>query len=214
MLNIKKFEVNDLQENCYIVSDETKEAIIIDPGMFYTEEREEVKEYVDSHLIQLVHLLNTHGHFDHTYSNRFVFDTFGLKVKLHAEDIALYQSLSFQIETFLRRHIEEELAPIEKGLSDADEIKFGNHTFTVLHTPGHTLGGICLYCQAENILFSGDSLFYHSIGRTDFPGGSEQNLLCSLREKILRLPNQTKVYPGHGPQTNIGEERSGNPYLR
>lgn len=214
MIKIKHFEVNPLQENCYILSDETKECVIIDCGAFYEEEKLAIKQYLEAEQLHLVHVLNTHLHFDHVWGNQFLYDTYELHTEASSRDNTLYTSIANQEKMFLGRGVTEEFTTfLGNNLTENDTLKFGNHILSVISTPGHTPGGICFYCQQESILFSGDSLFYCSIGRTDLPNGNMNDLVDSLRSKILTLPGQTKVYPGHGPTTTIDTEKKYNPYL-
>lgn len=214
MLTIKCFEVNPLQENCYIVSDETKECVIIDCGAFYGSERMAVKQYIDEHQLHPVHLLNTHLHFDHVWGNSFLYDTFQLMTEASGRDQFLYDDVPGQIKQLVGEVWKEPFfAPLGKNLAESDCVSFGSHQFSVISTPGHTPGGICFYCRDEKVLFTGDSLFYCSIGRTDLQGGSHQDLTTALKEKVLTLDSNTIVYPGHGPKTKIETEKLYNPYL-
>lgn len=214
MLTIKKLEVNPLQENCYILSDESKECVIIDCGAFYEQEKEAIKKYITSNELTPIHLLNTHLHFDHVWGNPYLYSDFGLMTEASARDIFLYNDVPGQIYQLIGEKWNEDFfAPIGKELKENDIITFGNHQLKVIETPGHTPGGICFYCEEESVLFSGDSIFYCSIGRTDLPGGSTEGLINAIKEKILELPDNVKIYPGHGPASDIETERKYNPYL-
>lgn len=214
MITIKRFEVNPLSENCYVVSDESKECVIIDCGAFYPEEKEAIKRYLAKEDLKLVHVLNTHLHFDHVWGNQFLLDTYGLNTEASARDNYLYVNVPEQERMLLGQSFCKNFtAFLGKNLEEGSEICFGSHTFKVIATPGHTPGGICFYCKEENVLFSGDSLFNGSIGRTDLPNGSLNDLVTSLREKVLTLPEETQVYPGHGPSSKIESEKRYNPYL-
>lgn len=214
MIKIKCFTVNMVEENCYVLNDETKEAVIIDDGAYLRGEHQAIDTYIAREGLKLKHVLNTHAHFDHTLGNYHLFQTYGLKPEMSAADAELYGNLSLQVQSLLGRKLKVDVAPVEHLLHEKDIITFGTHQLQVIETPGHTPGGICLYCKAENVLFSGDSLFQQSIGRTDFPGGNTFSLISSLKEKVMSLPDNTKVYPGHGLPTTIGEERRLNPYFR
>lgn len=214
MLDIKTFQFNLLQENTYIVSDETRQCVIIDCGAFFDSEREAIVAFLHNQHLQPVHLLCTHGHLDHCFGNDTIYEAFGLKPELHADDEFLAADMAKQSADFFNVPYNHPTPPIGHFLSDGDIITFGSHEFRVLHTPGHTPGGVSFYCEAEKVLFSGDTLFRMSVGRTDFEGSSWQQLLLSLRHVLSPLPNDTMVYCGHGPETTIGDERRDNPYFR
>lgn len=214
MLNIQIFTVNFIEENCYVLSDETREAVIVDCGAFFPEEREAIRQYVEKEGLTLRHHLLTHGHFDHIFGAQYIADTFGVLPQLGADDATTYEQAVQQMRAFIHRDMPLSLPPIGAKLNDGDVVNFGSHALRVINTPGHTPGGVCYYCEAEAILVSGDSLFRREIGRCDLPGGNEFQLINGLRQRILTLPEAVKVYPGHGPATTVGEEKTGNPYLR
>ena len=213
MLNIQLFVVNMIRENCYVVSDETNEAVIIDCGAVFPEERDCIKEYIAEKHLLLKHSLCTHGHFDHVFGTKFIYDTYGLKPELNAEDIRLYNNCGEQLRLFLGKELEIETPPHGDYVAEGTVVKFGSHTFSVLPTPGHTPGGVSFYCEKEKVVFTGDSIFRHSIGRTDFPYGDEGLLLSKLEENIMTLPDDTKILPGHGHPTSVGEEKRENPFF-
>ena len=200
-----------LQENCYIVSDETGEAVVIDCGALYDEERKAILNYINAKQLKPVHLLCTHGHFDHNFGNDTIYSAFGLKPEVSAKDEGI-MDIKKQVEEMLGTNYTHHVPPVGQMLSDSDVISFGTHQLTILPTPGHTPGSVSFYCTEEGIAFTGDTLFRMSIGRTDFEGGSWTDMLRSL-QKLAELPADTKVYPGHGDTTTIGEERRYNPYI-
>ena len=213
MLQIKRFVCNVIQENCYVVSDDTQEAVIIDCGAQFPAERQAIKDYIEAHQLKPVHLLATHGHVDHNIGNRFVYDTWGLKVEVHKADKQLMDSLSEQASHIMRQKLTEaDLAPVGRYLDGTDKITFGNHTLDIIETPGHTPGGVFYWSKNEKVAFSGDTLFHHSVGRTDLPGGSMFMLIQSLR-MICQMDDDTRILPGHGQETTVGNELAGNPYL-
>lgn len=214
MLKIKTFVVNMVEENCYVLSDETREAVIIDDGSFVRGEHEAIDQYLSRENLKLKYVLNTHGHFDHTMGNAYLYEKYKLKPRMAAADADMYTDTSLQIQVILGHRIDIKVAPLGKPLNEGDVISFGTHQLKVISVPGHTPGGLCYYCKSENILFSGDSLFLQSVGRTDLPGGNMLDLINNLKAKILTLPPITKVYPGHGPTTTIQQEQNLNPYLR
>ncbi|MCF0160789.1 MAG: MBL fold metallo-hydrolase [Bacteroidaceae bacterium] len=214
MLTIKTFPVNILEENCYVVSDESKDCIIIDCGAQYTREYKAIALYISLNGLKPVHLLNTHLHFDHAWGNKFIAETYGLQTEASSRDVFLYENFGEQVKLFMGMQYDEDFpCSISRDLDEGDYVEFGTHQLQVIATPGHTPGGRCFYCPEENVLFSGDSLFKCSIGRSDLPRSNGYDLVEALRGKILTLPFQTVVYPGHGPTTTIGEERTQNPYL-
>lgn len=212
MLKIQAFECNMLQENCYVVSDETKECVIVDCGAYYPEEKAAILHYIKDNELVPKHLLATHGHLDHNFGNKFIHDEFGLLVELHKDDEGFITRGEQQAEHFFQMALDEELPPIGRLLTSDDTISFGCHQLTVMETPGHSPGCICFYCEAEHVLFTGDTLFYQSIGRSDLSGGSMFMLIQSLRT-LSQLPDETRVLPGHGPSTTIGQEVATNPYI-
>ncbi len=214
MLDIQCFVVNMVEENCYVVSDSTREAVVIDCGVLTRKEEEAFQSYVTEKKLTLTHLLCTHAHFDHIFGAEFIYRTYGLKPEIHGNDAMLYAQAAVQTRTIMHQEMEWTLPPHEISLTENDVITFGTHQLKVIATPGHTQGGVCFYCPSEQILFSGDSLFQSCIGRTDLPGGNGPQLVEALCRKILTLPPETRVYPGHGPSTSIGYERRFNAYLR
>ena len=214
MVNVYCFEVNPLQENCYVVSDDSHECVIIDCGAYYDEECVAIDNYLREQQLKPVRLLATHGHLDHNFGNAHLFQQYGLKVEICAEDQQLVERLPQQAAALFGMEISDDQPPVGRLLSDGDSITFGNHTLQVLSTPGHSHGSCLFYIQEEEIVFSGDTLFRMSIGRTDFPEGSWQQMEQSLTKIAGTLPKETVVYPGHGPQTTIADELQYNPYLR
>ena len=213
MIDIKTFQVNMLQENCYVVSDDTKEAVVIDCGAYYNSERQAIVDYLRNNNFALKHLLCTHGHFDHVFGNDTIYDAFGLKPEIHREDYFLVEDIGRQFFDMLGENYNHPTPPVGTLLSDGDSIDFGHHRLRVIHTPGHSPGSVIFHCEEENVAFSGDTLFRMSVGRTDLNGGSWNQLADSLRQKVALLPDNTIVYPGHGPQTVIREEKQMNPYF-
>lgn len=212
MLHIEKFEVNMLQENCYVVSDETRECVIIDCGAFYPEERTAIVNYIKENNLQPVHLLVTHGHLDHNFGNNTILETFGLKPEVSAADESLMKNLKQQAEVFYQMQLDYDFPPVGHFFEENEVIRFGNHQFEIILTPGHSRGSVTFYCVDEKVAFTGDTLFRGSIGRTDFKGGSMFQIINSLRF-LAQLPDDVKVLPGHGLATSIGEELAHNPYM-
>lgn len=212
---IKRFTVNPLEENCYVLHDEeTLQAIIIDCGAFHKDEQKEISQYIEEQHLQLVDSILTHGHFDHVWGEQYIYDTYNLKPRIHAADVDIYLHIKEYLASFMRIPGSATVPPIGTYINEGDTITFGQQSLMVIHTPGHTPGGVCFYHAGEKILFSGDSLFRQSVGRTDFPGGSYASLNNALKNKILTLPEETVVYPGHGPETNIRDEKMYNAYIR
>lgn len=213
MLNIKCFICNPVQENCYVVSDETKEAAVIDCGAFFDEERQAVVDYLNENGLTLRHVLCTHAHFDHIFGLDTLYDKFGVKPRLHPADRAIYDGMKQQVMAFFGTTYDRTMPPLGDVLSDGEVIALGNSSLKVLHTPGHSPGSVAFYCENEKMLFAGDTLFRMSVGRTDLQGGSWQQLMNSLHHVLALLPADVKVYTGHGPVTVIGDEMHMNPYF-
>ena len=212
MLNIHTFEVNPLQENCYVVSDETKECVIIDCGALTESERNAIIDYIKEEELTPVHNLGTHGHLDHHFGDAALLAAFNLQPEVAEGDAVFMNNPKQAAAQMLRMELNNDLPAGELKLAENQTISFGSHTFKVMRTPGHSGGSVCFYCAEENVLFTGDTLFKGSIGRTDFPGGNMFQIISSLRE-LTQLPDETVVYPGHGPQTSIGFELAHNPYM-
>lgn len=211
MLTIKTFECNMISENCHIASDETKECMIIDCGAHGPFEQEAIVQYIkDNGLTPTIHVL-THGHFDHVMGSEFIHSTYGLQPVICERDAEVYKEAKSQAAAF-GIEIDGKMPPIGRCVNDGDEVSFGNHTFKVLHTPGHSKGSVVYYCADEAVAFTGDTLFRNSIGRTDLPGGSMFQIIQSLRT-LMQLPDDTRILTGHGPETTIGYELASNPYL-
>ena len=214
MLTVKCFTCNMLSENCYVVSDESRDCVIIDCGAYYPEEGQAIVGYIRQQQLTPRHLLCTHGHFDHCMGNGYILRAFGLKPRAHQDDSFLMEEMERQTSDILGIPIHLDVPPVGNYLSDSDNISFGSHTWQILHTPGHTPGGIVFYDADEHIAFSGDTLFRMSIGRTDFERGSYADMMTSLHMLATQLPADTKIYAGHGPETTMADEIRYNPYLR
>ncbi len=212
MLNIRKFVVNPLQENCYIVSDETQECIIIDCGAYTGEERRAIVEYVGLNNLQPKHSLLTHAHIDHYIGNDTVFNAFGIQPEVHLSDEPLTRHLDKMCEYVFNEPLKPEMPAVGRYFTGKDIICFGSHELSVIETPGHSPGSVFFYCEQEKTAFSGDTLFKGSIGRIDLEGGSMFQIIQSLRT-ICQLDDDVTVYPGHGETTNIGYECATNPYI-
>lgn len=233
-MDIKRIVCNPLQENCYIVSDDSRECVIIDCGAYYDEECTAIQRYITDRQLKPVHLLATHAHLDHNFGNIFLYKTYGLKPEICAEDSELLEDMPNQARSLFGMNISEDQPPIGRLLKNNDIITFGNHQLQVILTPGHSHGSALFYCQSENVAFSdqrsqggvassgsecgvafsGDTLFRMSIGRTDFAEGSWQDMERSLRTIATLLPPDTLILPGHGPQTTLSDELAHNPYMR
>lgn len=214
MLTVKCFTCNMLSENCYVVSDESRDCVIIDCGAYYPEEGQAIVGYIRQQQLTPRHLLCTHGHFDHCMGNGYIFRAFGLKPRAHQDDSFLMEKMEQQTSDILGIPIHLDVPPVGSYLTDSDNITFGSHTWQIIHTPGHTPGGIVFYDADEHIAFSGDTLFRMSIGRTDFERGSYADMMTSLHMLATQLPADTKIYAGHGPETTMADEIRYNPYLR
>jgi hydroxyacylglutathione hydrolase len=200
--------VGPLQCNCSILGDETtREAMVVDPG----DDIEQVMEVVNRHQLQVKQIVVTHAHIDHVGGAMKLKRLTGAPVLLNQNDLALLKMLDEQAAWIGVPPPGQ--VTIDQSLADADQLRVGPLAATVLHTPGHTEGSVCLYFPAEKTLVAGDTLFAGSIGRTDLPGGSFEKILRSLHGPVLALPDETLVVPGHGPLTTIGEERQSNPFL-
>ncbi|MBU8847946.1 MAG: MBL fold metallo-hydrolase [Desulfobacterales bacterium] len=204
---IKKLEVGPIMANCFILGCEsTRQAVVIDPG----DDADRILMELAKSELKVKYLINTHGHFDHVSANKKMKEATGAQIAIHPEDEPMLHELSQSALMFGLSS--ENSPPADILLKDKDEITFGEITLKVIHTPGHSRGGISLYTSGH--LFAGDTLFAGSIGRTDLPGGDYDTLISSIREKLLIFDEDTIVYTGHGPETTIGNEKRMNPFLR
>jgi len=211
MISVAKFTFNPYQENTYVLYDETKECIIIDPGMYEQAEKDNMEDFIKNNNLKPVKLLNTHCHIDHVLGNKFIAEKYGLALEAHEKEVEV---LAPVVQYGLAMGIHAEPSPsIAKFLTEQDTIQFGKSELTILFAPGHSPGSICFYSAADNLLIGGDVLFKMSIGRTDLPGGDHQTLLNSISNKLWKLPENTIVYPGHMEKTTIGFEKRNNPFF-
>jgi len=206
---VKRFTVGPLGTNCYIViCEDSKEAMVIDPGI-HEDEYETVLDRVIRD-VKVRYIVNTHGHFDHIMGNRVLKEKTGASIMIHCADRAMLTDPSLNLSWMLGLRIVS--PPTDIFLEDGTTFAVGDYRFKVIHTPGHSRGSISIL--GDGIVFTGDTLFAGSIGRTDLPGSSFNDLIRSLLDRLMRLPDETKVYPGHGPQSLIGVEKQNNPYIR
>ena len=212
-MKIKRFEFNMFPVNCYVLSDDSNEAVVIDPGCFYEEEKMALKKYIDSNGLTIKHLLNTHLHLDHIFGNPFMLKEYGIKAEANKADEFWLEQAPKQSRMF-GFELKEEPVPLGKYICDGDIISFGSLTLEAIHVPGHSPGSLVYYCKQENCMFSGDVLFQGSIGRADLARGNFDELLENICSRLFVLPNDTVVYPGHGAPTTIGIEKTENPFFR
>lgn len=212
-MKISRFIVNPFGVNTYIMWDpESREAAIIDPGMTDDAEIKAVDSFIEREHLKPVHLINTHMHLDHIFSNLYIKDKYGLDIKAHREDDFLGRSLEDQIGRF-RMPVRAKNHGLDTELHDGERLYLGKEPIEVICVPGHSPGSIALYCPESKFVVTGDALFKGSIGRTDLPKGDFTTLVNSIRDRLLTLPADTAILPGHGPETTVGYERSYNPYV-
>lgn len=211
MFNIQSFTFNPVQENTYVLFNEKSEALVIDPGCYFPQEKEQLSEFIIKSGLKPKMLLNTHCHLDHVFGNKFVAETFGLVLHIHEKEKAVleYSPAAGLMWNMPFDNYTGDLA----YLKDGDRIKLGEDELEILFTPGHSPGSISFYCRKQQFVIGGDVLFRMSIGRTDLPGGNHQTLVNSIRQKLFVLPDDTIVYSGHGESTTIGFEKINNPFL-
>lgn len=211
-MKLKSFIFNPIDVNCYLLWDESKEAVLIDASALFEEEKETLKQFIIQNELILKHSLNTHLHFDHIFGNPFIEKTFGIRPEASDLDMHWVETISERTARFGLKY-NERMPSLSRVLHDGDSITFGNNTLTAIHVPGHSPGSMAYYTANEKMLFSGDALFRNSIGRTDFEDGDYKTLIHSIKNKLLILPDETTVYPGHGEKTTIGFEKGHNIYL-
>lgn len=213
MITIQRFTFNPFQENTYLLFDETKECIIIDPGCYERAEQDLLRTFVNENELKPVKLINTHCHIDHVLGNKFVAETWNLGLEMHVLDLPLLHSVKDYSTAYGFDHYDESPEPTI-FLKEGDQVYFGNSRLDILFTPGHAPGHITLHSPEQKFVISGDVLFQMSIGRTDLPGGDYDTLINSIKTVLLSLSEETQVFSGHGPSTNIGFEKANNSFLK
>jgi hydroxyacylglutathione hydrolase len=210
MLQIQSFVFNPFQENTYVLFDETRQCVIIDPGCFEEGEKQELVSFILENQLSVQLLLNTHCHVDHVLGNSFVKEKFKTKLLIHTLDEPILKAVSVYAPNYGFYQYQETSA--DGYMKEGDIIRFGNQSLNVLFVPGHSPGHVAFYDEPTKIIIGGDVLFYNSVGRTDLPGGNHALLMESIRTKFFTLPDDVTVYPGHGPETTIGFEKRTNPF--
>ena len=211
MLQIKKFIFNPVQENTYIVYDETGECVIVDPGCYFENECQELDSFIFEHQLKPVRMVATHCHFDHIMGVTYCRTKYHLQFEIHPDELPLVEQAAEHGDMFGIPM--EPVDDPDRFFNEGDQLTFGNSYLQVIAAPGHSPGGVVFYNPEQKILIARDVLFYGSIGRTDLPGGSFERLVSNIKTKLLTLPEETIVYSGHGMETNIGFEKNNNPFL-
>ena len=211
MLKIKVFTFSPIQENTYVVFNEKNECIIIDPGCYFPEEQQELKNFIDNSDLSAKWLVNTHCHLDHVFGNKFIAEAYNLTLHLHPKEEVVLQfaptsglMYDMPFDNYQGKFI---------FLNEGEKIFLGDDELEIIHAPGHSPGSVCFYCKEQKFIIGGDVLFNGSIGRTDLPMGDHQALLNSIKQKLFVLPDDVIVYSGHGPETTIGNEKKCNPFV-
>ena len=212
-MKIEKLTFNNFMENTFIVYDQTKECIIIDPGCYSIEEKEELLSFININQLKPTLLINTHCHIDHIFGNNFVNKKWNTRLVINKLELEILKSAHVVAQSYGFNNYEPSPQP-SKYITEGDIITFGKSELKVLFTPGHAPGHISLYSKKDEFIISGDVLFMNSIGRTDLPGGDYETIIKTIKNKLLTLPKQTKVYCGHGSETTIDNEKNNNPFLR
>ncbi len=211
MINVKKFTFNPLQENTYILYDETSDCVIIDAGCYFNYEQEELTRFIREMKLCPVKLVNTHCHFDHILGITFCRLTYRIPFLAHKDDEFLIERAVVQGDVF-----GVPMEPVDlpdEWIGEGERLSFGNSSMEILHVPGHAPGSLVFYDPIQDFILAGDVLFRGSIGRTDLPKGNLEQLISHIKDKLLILPDETIVYCGHGPETTIGAEKRTNPFL-
>jgi glyoxylase-like metal-dependent hydrolase (beta-lactamase superfamily II) len=211
MITVKSFTFNPIQENTYVLYDESGECVIIDPGCYDDRERQQMRQFLSDNKLRPLHLLNTHTHLDHIFGNAFIHREYKLEPRMHEKDLPVLAAFLASANLY---GMNAEAAPEPgKFINEGDVISFGNSKLEIFFTPGHSPGSISFFSREDKFIIAGDVLFQGSIGRTDLPGGNFETLISSIKEKLFTLDDDFKVYSGHGPVTTIGFEKKHNPFL-
>jgi hydroxyacylglutathione hydrolase len=210
MLSLQSFEFNPFQENTYVLWDETNEAVIIDPGCYEKEEKNELDTFIQSKQLKVKSLLNTHCHIDHVLGNYFVKEKYKIPFFIYPVELGVLKAVKSYASNYGFQNYEEALP--DAYLDEKEPVLFGNTSLSVIFLPGHSPGHVGFYNAEQKILVGGDVLFQNSIGRTDLPGGNFETLIQSIHQKLFSLPDDVVVFPGHGDATTLGEEKISNPF--
>lgn len=214
MTQVHTFTFNPFSENTYLVYDDSLECLIIDPGCYTPEERQQLSDFIDKNNLKPVRLLNTHCHIDHVFGNRYVAEQYGLELEIHEGELPVLESVAAVAQMYGIPNVQQSPDPNpDHYLQEGTTISFGNSELKILLTPGHSPASVSFYCEQSNFVLGGDVLFQGSIGRTDLPGGNYQTLMQSIDRELMSLPDETIVYSGHGPATTVGAERQSNPFI-
>ena len=213
MIQIQTFTFNGFQENTYVLFDDTKECIIVDPGCYDNHEQETLSKFITKNKLKPVQLINTHCHIDHVLGNHFVAEKWKLNLAMHELDVPTLKAVKDYYNVYGFHNYKESPLPTH-FLNEGEKVKFGASELDILFTPGHAPGHIVLHSKKDDFIIGGDVLFQMSIGRTDLPSGDYDTLIRSIKEKLFPLDDKTIVYCGHGPTTTIGFEKTNNPFLK
>lgn len=212
-MEVQAFTFNFFAENTYVLFDETKECVIVDPGCYFEEEKQALKNFISENGLTPVKLLNTHCHIDHIFGNAFVADTYKVDLYCHRKEVEWIEQAPYYGQAMYNVRVEP--SPLPKYfLDEGDTVTFGNTTLDVFFTPGHSVGSIVFYSKADAKAIVGDVIFHRSVGRTDLPGGNSTHLENSIKTKIYTLPDNTILYAGHMEPTTVGEEKRENPFVK
>lgn len=212
MEQVKIFTFNPFEENTILVTSKDKECIIFDPGCYTSQEEQTLVDYINKNNLKPARLINTHGHLDHVFGNHFIYTTYKLSPEIHQDELPILKAAPLISQSYGVPFPDD--SPLPKHfLEEGDTVIMGNIEFQILLTPGHSPASLSFYCEKEGFLIGGDVLFRGSIGRTDLPGGDYDTLIKIVRDKIFTLPEDTIVYPGHGPSTTVGYEKKNNPFF-
>jgi len=212
MIEIQRFTFNPFQENTYLLYDESNDCMVFDPGNSSTDEDNEISSFIKENGLKLIGVYNTHCHVDHVLGNDFFFKEYGLRPRIHEDDLKVLQSVS-QYGAMFGIQVRESPDP-ESYINEGDTIPLGKSSLEVLHIPGHAPGHVVFLNKDQKFIIGGDILFHGSIGRTDLPYGDHETLISSIKDKLMTLDERYIVYPGHGPSTSIGFEKKSNPFLQ
>lgn len=211
MLKIQSFTFNPFQENTYILYNDQKECVIIDPGMYTASEQNQLDAFIKENQLKPIQLINTHCHIDHIFGNNYCVNKYRLELFIHKKEIPVLESGLQTAKIYGLNYDESPMAT--QFIDESNVIKIGNETLSIIFTPGHSPGSLSFYSQSNQFVIVGDALFFQSIGRTDLPGGDYDTLIESIQNQLMILPNETTVYSGHGTETTIGHEKLYNPFL-